>query len=112
VDPKEFLKLRVPPPRDPERFVAFDEPPRVVRAAEPVYPELARQAEIEGTVEVFVTIDETGRVIDAVVARSDVDILNQAAIDAAFKFVFTPALQRDVPVKARIMIPFKFALRD
>jgi protein TonB len=110
IDPKDLLNLDVFRPREPETFIAFDEPPMLVRGATPVYPDLARRAEVEGTVEVFVTIDETGRVVDAAVARSDADVFNQAAIDAAYMFVFKPALQRDIPVRARIMIPFRFVL--
>ncbi|MGD8394320.1 MAG: TonB family protein [Candidatus Eiseniibacteriota bacterium] len=95
-----------------EAFVAFDTPPRAVRKVEPDYPELARQAHAQGTVHVQVTIDETGRVINAAVIKSDtIQSLEEAAIAAAYKFLFTPAKQRDVPVKARIVLPFRFRLR-
>jgi len=101
-----------PPPPEPEMFFAFDTYPQVIYAAKPKYPELARKAEVEGTVVVMVTIDETGRVINAWIAESDAPILNDAAIEAAYKFKFTPAMQRDVPVKATISIPFRFSLTD
>jgi TonB family protein len=99
-----------PPPPEPEMFFAFDTYPQVLQAAEPQYPDLARSAEVEGLVVVMVTIDETGRVISAWVGQSDADILNNAAIQAAYKFRFSPAKQRDVPVKATISIPFRFTL--
>jgi protein TonB len=101
-----------PPPRQQqEAFVAFDEPPRPIRIQKPEYPDLARQAHAEGVVHVQVTIDETGRVIDAVVVRSDtIKSLEEAAIRAARKCLFKPAKQRDVPVKARIVLPFRFKL--
>ena len=75
------------------------------------YPELARQAEAEGVVNLLVTIDESGRVIAAKVQTSDaIESLEKAAIAAAMKWLFKPAKQRDKPVKVRIIIPFRFSL--
>lgn len=94
-----------------ESFYAFDTPPQAIKRAQPAYPELARQAGAEGTVRVEVTIDETGRVIAArVVATNTIAALNEAARKAAMDWLFTPAKQRDQPVKARIVIPFEFTL--
>ena len=96
---------------DADVFVAFDTPPEVVHMVPAVYPELARQAEAEGTVNLLVTIDETGRVVDAVVQSSTtIGALDKAARDAAMKWLFKPAKQRDKPVKVRIVIPFRFSL--
>jgi TonB family protein len=99
-----------PPPPEPEMFFAFDTYPQVLQAAEPEYPDLARSAEVEGLVVVMVTIDESGRVISAWVGQSDAEILNNSAVAAAYRFRFSPAKQRDVPVKATISIPFRFTL--
>ena len=93
-------------------FFAFDTYPIVTKSATPKYPDMARKAEVEGTVVVMVTIDEAGNVMRAWVAESSADILNESAIAAAYKFKFTPAKQRDVPVKATISIPFRFSLTD
>jgi protein TonB len=93
-------------------FFAFDTYPVVRVNAEPKYPEMARKAEVEGTVMVMVTIDEQGNVLSAWVAESSAEVLNEAAIEAAYKFKFSPAKQRDVPVKATISIPFRFSLTD
>lgn len=96
-----------------EVFVAFDTPPEVVHSVPPTYPELARQAEAEGTVNLLVTIDETGRVLDAVVQASNtIPALEQAAIEAAKQWLFKPAKQREKPVKVRIVIPFNFKLEN
>ncbi|MCA9755110.1 MAG: energy transducer TonB [Candidatus Eisenbacteria bacterium] len=94
-----------------EVFVAFDTPPEVVHQVAAEYPELARQAEAEGIVQVLITIDETGRVVDAKVQSSDaIESLQQSAVAAARKWLFKPAKQRDKPVKVRIVIPFRFSL--
>jgi protein TonB len=95
----------------PEDFVAFDSPPEIVHAEPPEYPDLARQAEAEGTVMVVVTIDENGRVVNASVHDSDTtEVLEIAALAAARKCLFKPAMQRDVPVRCQILIPFNFSL--
>lgn len=101
----------VPPPAPEESFVAFDTPPQRIEVVEPSYPEIAREVHAQGTVLVQVTVDETGRVIEAVVVESNtIAALEQAALKAARASQFKPAKQRDVPVKARIVIPFRFVL--
>lgn len=95
----------------PEEFVAYDSPPQLVHAEPAEYPELAQSAEMSGTVKVVVTIDANGRVINARVLWSDAnEMLEQAALAAAMKFLFRPAMQRDTPVPCQITIPFGFSL--
>jgi protein TonB len=115
IAPTEFNPFAPPvvpqAPTEREAFVAYDEPPVPVHKEVPVYPELARQAEAEGEVWVRVTIDETGRVIRATIEKSNaIEALEQAAIEAAYKWLFKPAKQRDIPVKCQIVIPFEFTL--
>lgn len=105
------------PPEIPEdsgtgdSFYAFDTPPQAIKTASPAYPELARAAGAEGTVVVEVTIDENGRVVAARVVRSDtIKSLEESARKAAMDWLFTPAKQRDMAVKAKIVIPFEFNL--
>jgi TonB family protein len=94
-----------------EEFYAFETPPEAIHIERPEYPELARHAHAEGKVHVQVTIDETGRVIEAVVLKSNtIASLEKAAIKAAYGCLFKPALQRDVRVKARIVLKFNFTL--
>jgi protein TonB len=112
LDYEDLARVPTEPPALREDFVAFDTPPTLRTSVKPVYPEIARRAEVEGSVTVLVTIDESGRVIDAQIAKSDASVFDEAALEAAYKFVFWPALQRDIPVKARIALPFKFSLTD
>jgi TonB family protein len=94
-----------------DSFYAFDSPPVPIKKEAPAYPELARAAGAAGTVQVEVTVDKNGRVKDARVVASDtITSLEEAAKAAAMKWLFTPAKQRDVPVVARIVIPFEFKL--
>lgn len=94
----------------PDFFVSYDEPPVLVRQVNPEYPDLARQAELEGTVQVLIGINEFGDVVEATIVRS-VPGLDQAAIEAVYQWKFKPAKQRDEPVPVRIMVPIVFTLR-
>jgi len=116
IAPTEFNPFAPPviPSRpEAEAFYAFDSPPEAIRSVEPKYPERAREAEAEGDVLVEVIIDENGRVVSARVIDSDtIGALEDAAVEAAYKFLFRPARQGDVPVRCRVVIPFSFTLND
>jgi TonB family protein len=94
-----------------EVFPPFDEPPVALMLFPPEYPEGAKQAKIEGVVHVRMTIAETGRVITAEVHRSDaIALLDAAAVEAAKLSIFRPAMKAGHPVKARVVLPFRFKL--
>ncbi len=76
------------------------------------YPEMARQAGVEGTVYVQFIVDETGRVLDPVAIRSPNDLLTNAAIQAVLESEFVPGQQRGRAVRVRFTVPVKFQLRD
>ncbi len=64
-------------------------PPRMIKTVDPVYPEAARQAGVQGVVILSVRTDTTGKVVDAMVLRS-VPLLDQSAIDAVKQWVYEP----------------------
>jgi TonB family protein len=98
-------------PATPGVITVFDRRPTPVVRVKPVYPEIARMAGATGTVDVEVVIDVTGRVVAARVVRSTaIPALERAALTAARQWLFTPARQREHPVRARIVIPFEFGL--
>lgn len=73
------------------------------------YPEIAREAGIEGTVLVQCFIDKKGNVIKTVVVKGlEGTGLNEAAMDALKKTKFKPAIQRDKPVGVWMAIPVIF----
>jgi TonB family protein len=82
---------------------------KAIRRAEPSYPASARQAHIQGSVVVEVTVDEQGKVIKAV-AQCGVYELRRASEDAARSWVFTPTLLSGVPVKVVGTIVFNYRL--
>jgi protein TonB len=85
--------------------------PRKTRHVDPVYPEAARQARIEGVVVLEVLIDEGGYVQDARVLRS-VALLDQAALEAVKQWRFMPSILDDQPVKVILTASVTFALRE
>lgn len=94
----------------PPDFVAFEKAPEVVKQVQPKYPELARRAGMEGTVFVRVWVTKEGKVRKVEIQRSDAEIFNQPAIEAAEQMVFTPAVQGGSPVSVWVAMPFRFKL--
>jgi protein TonB len=94
----------------PPDFVAFEKAPEVVKQVQPKYPELARRAGMEGTVFVRVWVDKEGKVRKVEIQKSDAEIFNQPAVEAAEQMVFTPAVQGGSPVSVWVAMPFKFKL--
>jgi protein TonB len=117
IAPTSFNNLdALPPPPPPpsetaQEFYAFDEAPVLLKFVNPRYPDLARQAGIEGTVLLNVLVGIDGKVIQVSVIQSDVTpAMEKAAGEAAKQFLFKPAKQRTVAVKARVAIPIRFKL--
>jgi len=97
----------------PDEFVAVEELPVIISMPAPVYPEMARQAEVEGTVMVRALIGKDGKVKDAIVPEGQgVTMLNDTAIEAAKKAIFKPALQQHRPVEVWVNIPIRFTLHQ
>jgi len=93
-----------------DEYVAFEKAPELVSMDPPIYPDLAREAGVEGTVLVRVLVGEDGFVKDMFVIQS-IPMLDEAAADAAWTAVFKPALQKDRPVAVWMVIPLEFNLR-
>jgi protein TonB len=92
-------------------FWSVEVKPQPVNIPKPTYPELARQAGIEGDVVVKALVDIDGKIIDVEIQKSSGNSsLDQAALQAARNAIFTPAKQRDQFVRVWVSIPFKFRL--
>jgi len=101
----------VEPVVEPLQFWKVERKPQELQRVVPVYPEIARSAGIEGRVVVAVVIDTVGSIASAtILASSGSSMLDTAALDAARRFRFTPAYQRDRPVPVQTSIPFSFRL--
>ncbi|MBF8294532.1 MAG: TonB family protein [Bacteroidetes bacterium] len=78
---------------------------------QPKYPDIATRAGMEGTVWTKVSIDETGKVTNVTISKSDAEIFNQVSIDAAMQWAFKPAMKDGKPIATEVAIPFKFKLQ-
>jgi TonB family protein len=84
--------------------------PVLMKIAVPLYPDAAMKKKLGGTVWLNVLVDQRGAVQSARVLKSDAEELNQAAIDAARKYAFTPGMYRNKPIPVWVSIPIEFRL--
>jgi TonB family protein len=96
---------------EPPPFVVVEKDPVLVKKTEPVFPDLAVRAGLEGKVWVRIWVDKEGRAHKAEVLRSTSEIFNEAAVAAAMQFVFLPAYTNGGPVAVWVSIPFTFKLK-
>jgi protein TonB len=96
------------PPAD---YVPYEKAPEAVKQVQPKYPDLATRAGLEGTVWVKIWVDKEGKPKKAVVQKSDAEIFNQPATEAAMQWIFTPAMMKNGPVSVWVSIPFRFKLQ-
>ncbi len=78
--------------------------PVVIYKVEPEYSEGARKAKCQGTVVLFVIVDDKGNPHDARVIRPLGLGLDQKAIEAVQKWRFRPCTKDDKPVPALTMV--------
>ena len=82
-------------------------PPKLVKAANPVYPPDAMRSYITGDVKAEVTVDASGHVTDVKVL-SGPQALRASAVDALKQYQYAPALQGSKPVVAKTTATVKF----
>jgi protein TonB len=85
-------------------------PPKLVRRIEPDYPEIARQARVEGVVILEATTDVFGRVTGVRVLRS-LPLLDSAAVDAVRQWVFEPMVINGRPRPVTFTVTVRFILK-
>jgi protein TonB len=98
-----------PMPQKPYRVGGNIRPPRLIRRVEPVYPQLARQAHIQGSVQIDAIIDTNGRVIEMKVISGH-PLLATAALAAVQQWVYEPTYLNDVPVAVQLEVTVNFTL--
>ena len=105
--------LVIAPPSDAlpafGEYVYVEELPEAISKAQPEYPDIARQSNMEGTVVVQALVGKDGRVKDTKVVKS-VPVLDDAAVAAVKRWVFKPALSNNKPVAVWVAVPVKFSL--
>jgi periplasmic protein TonB len=96
-------------PQSPVRAGGDLEPPTKLRQVAPIYPELARQARVQGVVVLDCVIDPSGRVADVKVLRGH-SLLAPAAVDAVRQWLYTPTRLNGVPVAVLLTVTVRFTL--
>ena len=89
-----------------------DREPTVKKSVNPAYPEEAKAKGIEGKVYVSILVDTAGKVKEAKIVKSENEVFNTAALEAAKQWIFSPALKDGKPVEAWVTMPFMFKLAD
>jgi len=82
----------------------------VLRQVDPIYPDFARHARIQGPVVLMMTVDEQGRPIQVQVLEGH-PVFHEAAKQAARQWRFEPARMNGQPVSAAFRLTLKFSLR-
>ncbi|HSD66815.1 MAG TPA: energy transducer TonB [Vicinamibacteria bacterium] len=101
----------LPPPVKAVRVGGNVHEPRRVLYVAPVYPDLAMKAGVQGIVIIEATVDARGRVANATVLRS-VPVLDEAALEAVRKWVYTPTLLNGVPTPVIMTVTVTFRLKN
>jgi protein TonB len=98
----------------PDEFVAYEEAPSPIEQVTPVYPEMARQAQVEGVVWVKSLVDKDGRVRDVIIVKpSGANAgFEEAAIEAARKTIWKPAISNGQPVAVWVSYKIEFVLKS
>lgn len=124
LDMDEVMDLPPPPPPveveeepEPEIFIVVEKMPELIGGTDELYknvkyPEIARQAGLEGLVVLQTIINEDGVPTDIIVIRTAGSLLDKEAIKGLSLVRFVPGRQRGKNVKVRMSIPIRFRLRD
>ena len=88
------------------------QPPEIklIKRVDPVYPEEAREAKVEGVVILGVRTDVYGRVERVMIYRSKTPLLNKPALDAVKQWVYEPLIVDGKPKPAVFTVTIRFKL--
>lgn len=103
VAPRDIV---IPPPSD---YIPHDELPVVAHRVQPEYPDVPRNAGMEGRVMLQIYVGLDGRVHRAEVVGK-ASIFDEAALSAVRQWVFTPAKANGHPVAVWMAVPVVFRL--
>ncbi len=98
-----------PPPQQAVRVGGQIKEPKKLKNVNPAYPDIAKQARVQGIVILECTISPQGKVTDVKVLRG-IPLLDQAAVEAVRQWVYTPTLLNGVPVPVIMTVTVNFKL--
>jgi len=119
---EDFVEWDAPPPPPDEgprvRFIPYDDPPVPIGGygaiqRNIIYPEIAQEAGIEGTVVISFWVDETGMVDQSSIEiLQSIPCLDQVCINEIKKSKWRPARQGRQKVGVPLSMPFNFTLEN
>jgi len=83
--------------------------PKKLKHVAPIYPDIAKQARVQGVVILECTISPQGKVTNVTVLRG-IPLLDTAAVEAVKQWVYTPTLLNGVPVPVIMTVTVNFKL--
>ena len=107
--------LPAPPPIDDGRPIEIGGAvvrPVPIDAPQPIYPEIARRARIEGVVLLSTILDKSGRVTDVKVTKDLPFGLGDAAAAAVARWRYRPATLNGNPVAVYLQVTVTFTLQS
>jgi protein TonB len=99
-----------PPKQEPVRVGGHIKSPKKIENVPPVYPDIARQARVEGMVILEAIIDPRGNVTNLRVLKS-VPLLDKAAIESVKQWKYEPTLLNGIPVPIVMTVTVAFRLQ-
>ena len=98
-----------PPVQQAVRVGGQIKEPKKLKHLNPSYPDIAKQARVQGVVILECTISPQGKDTDVKVLRG-IPLLDAAAVDAVRQWVYTPTLLNGVPVPVIMTVTVNFRL--
>jgi TonB family protein len=86
--------------------------PKLVKKVDPVYPDEAKEAGVEGAVVVGGITDENGKVIDAKILKGAHELLNKAAVAAVKQWEYKPFVINGKPMPVEFTVTLRFNLEE
>ena len=87
------------------------EPPVLTDYVQAEYPENALKKGVEANVLAQISIDENGIVTGVAVVESAGKSFDDAAVDAMYQFLFTPAKKNKKPIASKVLYKYTFFLK-
>jgi TonB family protein len=95
--------------RQPIRVGESVQESKLIRRVEPVYPELAKRARVEGRALLVITVDEEGNVSEIRVVAGH-PLLVESALSAVKQWKYSPTLLNGEPVPVIAVVTVRFSL--
>jgi protein TonB len=83
----------------------------LISRVDPIYPPLAKQTHLQGSVVIDAIIDEHGQIMEVKVI-SGPPLLIQAAMDAVRKWRYEPTYLNEEPVPVQLNVTVTFRLNE